>query len=412
MKISMFHLMPYRDAPDDFEKRYRSAWFNIKWSDFADPQKVVQYYNWTLDELYYAAQLGFDGVCVNEHHQNCYGFMVNPNMMGSVLAKMTEGLGTALIQLGVTQPFMDPPIRAAEEYAMLDCMSGGRMVAGLPVGIGGDFAYSYGKSPVEQRGRYREAHDLMKKAWTAEEIFAWNGKYYQLPMVNMWPRPVQKPHPPIWIPGVASPSTWEFTAENDYLYAALTYFGAAGAEHYVEGYWDTVAKKGKDQNPYRLGFMLPVGVAATDEEADRIYGPAAEYFYQKMLRLPDEMAAPPGHMTYESLSSFIKNRPIPSYLSFADHDYGYFKDQGFLVTGSPDTVLEQLSEISQRLRIGNLMVLLQFGSMNHEVTKENIRLFGERVMPKLRTLWQDENWENRWWPQGAVRPDDKTKEAS
>ena len=91
MKVSMFHLMPYRDVPDDFEKKHRSAWFTVKWSDFADPQKVVQYYNWTLDELAYAAKMGFDGVCVNEHHQNCYGFMVNPNMMGAALAKMTEG---------------------------------------------------------------------------------------------------------------------------------------------------------------------------------------------------------------------------------------------------------------------------------------------------------------------------------
>jgi len=331
--------------------------------------------------------------------------MVNPNMMGAALAKMTEGKGTALIQMGVTQPFQDPPIRAAEEYAMLDCISNGRVVAGLPVGIGGDYAFCYGKSPVEQRGRYREAHDLMLKAWTEKDIFAWNGKYFQLPMVNMWPRPVQDPHPPIWIPGTASPSTWEFTAENDYLYAALTFFGAGGAKYAVDGYWDMVAKKGRSENPYRLGFMIPVGVAATDEEADRIYGPAAEYFYHKMLRLPDELAVPPGHLTYESLSSFIKNRPIPSFLTFPDHDYDYFKEQGFLVTGSPSTVREKLEDIVKQLRVGNLMVLLQFGSMTHEETLENIRLFGEDVLPDLRPIWEDEDWENEWWPQGAVRPD-------
>ena len=68
MKVSMFHLMPYRDVPDDFEKTHRSAWFTVKWSEFADAQKVVDYYKWTLDELGYAAELGFDGVCVNEHH--------------------------------------------------------------------------------------------------------------------------------------------------------------------------------------------------------------------------------------------------------------------------------------------------------------------------------------------------------
>tara|TARA_Y100000590_G_scaffold379847_1_gene447762 strand:+ start:1772 stop:2998 length:1227 start_codon:yes stop_codon:yes gene_type:complete len=404
MKVSMFHLMPYRDVPDDFEKTHRSAWFTVKWSEFADAQKVVDYYKWTLDELGYAAELGFDGVCVNEHHQNCYGFMVNPNMMGAALAKMTEHLGTALVQLGITQPFLDPPIRGAEEYAMLDCMSNGRVVAGMPVGIGGDYAFSYGKSPVEQRGRYQEAHDLMKKAWIEEDIFAWNGKYFQLPMVNLWPRPVQDPHPPIWVPGIASPSTWDFTTDNDYLYAALTYAGISGAQYAIDGYWDTVEKKGKEQNPYRLGFLLPVGVAATDEEADRIYGPASEYFYHKMLRLPDEMVAPPGHMTYESTSNFIKNRPVPSNLELTDHDYSYFKEKGFLITGSPSTVREKIAEICKDNHIGNLMVLLQFGNMSHEATKENIRLFAEGCLPHLQPIWTDEDWENRWWPQGAVRP--------
>lgn len=405
MKVSMFHLMPYRDLSDDFVSKHRSAWFTIKWSDIADPAKVVQYYNWSLDELHYAAQLGFDGLGVNEHHQNCYGFMVNPNMMASALAKMTDGLGTALVQLGVTQPFLDPPIRCAEEYAMLDCMSNGRLIAGLPVGLGGDFCFSYGKSPIEQRGRYREAHDLMIKAWTEEDIFAWNGKYFQLPMVNLWPRPVQKPHPPVWIPGLASPSTWEFTVDNDYLYSCLTYWGAAGAEYFTNGYWDMVAKKGKDENPYRLGFLLPVGVADTDEEADRIYGPPAEYFYHKLLRLPDDLAAPPGHLTYESLRNFIKNRPVPPFDSLLDERYKDFKQKEYLVTGSPATVSEQLLEIVKRLRVGNLMVLLQFGSLSHEHTMNNIRLFAEGVLPKLRPLWDNEGWENHWWPQGAVRPD-------
>ena len=64
---------------------------------------------------------------------------------------------------------------------MLDCISEGRMVAGFPVGLGGDFAHSYGFAPMEQRGRYREAHELITKAWQAEDVFAWNGKYYQLP---------------------------------------------------------------------------------------------------------------------------------------------------------------------------------------------------------------------------------------
>ena len=172
MKISCFHLMPYRDLPDDFDKTHDSAWFTLPFEGIADRKKVAQYYNHTLDELIHAASVGFDGVCTNEHHQNAYGFMVNPNMMGSVLARATRERKTAIIQMGETAVFLNPPIRVAEEYAMLDSISEGRMVAGFPVGLGGDFAYSYGFAPLEQRARYKEAHALIKKAWTDDEQFA------------------------------------------------------------------------------------------------------------------------------------------------------------------------------------------------------------------------------------------------
>ena len=151
MKIACFHLMPYRDLDDDFEKKYPSSWFSLPFSEVADRQKVSQYFNWTLDELTFAAESGFDGVCTNEHHQNAYGFMVNPNLMGSVLARATRGKDTAIIQMGETAVFLNPPIRVAEEYAMLDAISEGRLVAGFPVGLGGDFSYSYGMAPMEQR---------------------------------------------------------------------------------------------------------------------------------------------------------------------------------------------------------------------------------------------------------------------
>lgn len=108
MKISAFHLCPYRDLADDFEKKHKSAWFTLPFHDVADPRKMAQYYNWTLDELLFAAKSGFDGVCTNEHHQNAYGFMVNANMMGSVLARSTRelNLNTAIVQMGETAVFV------------------------------------------------------------------------------------------------------------------------------------------------------------------------------------------------------------------------------------------------------------------------------------------------------------------
>src|SRR5207302_482698 len=123
MKISAFHLMPHRELPPDFEKRYESVWVTPPWWELADARRVGQYYNWTLDELQYAAKVGFDGVCTNEHHQNAYGFMPSPNLMGSVLARATNGTNVAIVQMGATLPTSNPPLRVAEEYAMLDCIS-------------------------------------------------------------------------------------------------------------------------------------------------------------------------------------------------------------------------------------------------------------------------------------------------
>ena len=401
MKIACFHLMPYRDLEPDFEKKYKSSWFTLPFDAVADRHKVSQYYNWTLDELEFAAKSGFDGVCTNEHHQNAYGFMVNPNMMGSVLARATRGPKTAIIQMGETAVFLNPPIRVAEEYAMLDSISEGRLVAGFPVGLGGDFAYSYGMAPIEQRARYTEAHDLITRAWKATEQFAFNGKFYQLPMVNIWPKPVQRPHPPIWVPGNASTSTWDFVTKHDYSYCYLTYFGAKGAEHMVKGYWDKVEENGRDRNPYRMGFLIPVGVSDTDEKAALEYGPAAEYFYHKGLHLPEQLLLPPGHMTHSSLTHLLTTRPFPPYEELKKMNYAQFNERDFVVCGSAKTVTERLINIVKTLRIGHLMILPQFGSLSHPKTMENIESISKSVLPHLRPIWEDEGWEDRWWPEAA-----------
>ena len=108
MKVSMFHLMPYRDLPDDFEQKYHSVWVDPPWTELGDAEKVGQYYNWSLDELIHAAKAGMDGICVNEHHQNAYGFMPNPNLMGSVLARATNGMDVAVVQMGSTSANHQP----------------------------------------------------------------------------------------------------------------------------------------------------------------------------------------------------------------------------------------------------------------------------------------------------------------
>jgi alkanesulfonate monooxygenase SsuD/methylene tetrahydromethanopterin reductase-like flavin-dependent oxidoreductase (luciferase family) len=405
MKISMFHLMPYRDLPPDFEQRYHSVWVDPPWWELADAERVGQYYNWTLDELVYAARAGLDGMCTNEHHQNAYGFMPSPNLMGAALAKATNGLDVAIVQMGSTLPTTNPPIRVAEEYAMLDCISGGRLVAGMPLGSPMDVNYCYGIPPIEQRERYREAHDLILKAWTSKEIFAWNGRYWQLPMVNPWPRPIQQPHPPVWVPGSGSITTWDFAIDHDYCYCFLSYFGGQWAQGVVDGYWARVQEKGKDLNPYRLGFLQLVAVSETDARAEEEYAPHVEYFYHKCLHVAREFAFPPGHHDWESLLHMARTRGFGALtMNLREMGYRDFVKQGCVIAGSPATVRDQLREVIKRLRVGNLMVLLHIGSMPHQLTLKNIDLFAREVLPHLRDIWDDEGWENHWWPQRLRAP--------
>lgn len=398
----MFHLMPHRDLPADFEKRYKSVWVDPPFNELADPMKVGQYYNWTLDELIHAAHAGLDGVCVNEHHQNAYGFMPGPNLMGSVLARATNGLDVGIVQMGATLPTTNPPIRVAEEYAMIDCISGGRLVAGMPLGSPMDANMVYGIPPIEQRERYYEAHDLIMKAWQSDEMFAWNGKYQQLGMVNIWPRPVQKPTPPVWVPGSGSLSTWDFAAKHDHCYCFLSYFGSTLGKKVMDGFWEFVDQNDLEPNPHRAGFLQLVAVSETDEQAEKDYAEHIKYFYAKCLHIPPHYLGPPGHQDYRSLEHAVRSgtaqRTMEVLGKLKEYTYKDFVDDEFVICGSPATVRERLKEAVKKLRVGNLMVLLHIGSMPHELTLKNIDLFASEVMPHLRGMWDDE-WENKWWPE-------------
>jgi alkanesulfonate monooxygenase SsuD/methylene tetrahydromethanopterin reductase-like flavin-dependent oxidoreductase (luciferase family) len=406
MKVTSFHFMPYRELPEDFPRGLASAWVDAAWWEYGDPNKVTDFYNWSIDELMLAAKLGFDGIGTNEHHQSPYGFMCNPNLFGAILARLTRDQGldnVALVQLGATIVNTTPPIRIAEEYAVLDCISGGRLIAGLPLGLGIDATISYGIPPMEQRERWREGIELMLKAWPAEEFFAWNGKYYQLAKVNLWPRPVQDPHPPLLIPGGVSSSTWDFCHDRNLPYANLSYFGGRSAENVMDRFWARAAERGKDANPYRATFLQLVGVAETDREAEELYAKHIEYFYHKLLHHPQEYVAPPGYVDYRSLVNVLTGGK--NFLQFSDLSVELkplkardMIEHGFVVVGSPATVRQKLEALVKRLNVGHLMVALQFGSMPHGVTERNIDLFGREVLPYLQGIWEDKNWENPWWP--------------
>jgi alkanesulfonate monooxygenase SsuD/methylene tetrahydromethanopterin reductase-like flavin-dependent oxidoreductase (luciferase family) len=398
MRLMWFHLMPYTELPDDFREQHHSVWVDIH-SKLFDPKRAHLMYNDFMDEMEFAADCGFDAVCCNEHHSNGYGLMPSPNLIASALSRRTRD--TAICVMGNSLALYNPPTRVAEEFAMIDCISGGRLIAGFPVGTPMDTTYCYGQNPSMLRERYLEAHDLVMRAWTEKDTFAFNGRYNQQRYVNIWPRPVQQPHPPVWIPGGGSIETWQWCAQMDYVYAYLSYFGYKDGKETMDGFWREMSRLGKDRNPNRAAFLQFVGVAETREKALELYREPAEYFYGRCLHTDPMWATPPGYITEGTmragLTSQVGRAATQSARSQARAtEMADIVDKGYVIVGSPDDVVAQLTEVAESLNVAHLMLLLQFGNMGKELAKFNTKLFAEKVMPRLQPLFSE--WEDKWWP--------------
>jgi alkanesulfonate monooxygenase SsuD/methylene tetrahydromethanopterin reductase-like flavin-dependent oxidoreductase (luciferase family) len=272
-----------------------------------------------------------------------------------------------------------------------------------------DTCFAYGQNPSMLRERYHEAHDLVLKAWTEPQTFAWNGRFNQQRYVNIWPRPVQKPHPPVWIPGGGSIETWQWCAEVDHVYAYLSYFGYKAGQATMTGFWEEMKRLGKEPNPYQAGFLQFVGVAETRDEAYRLYREPAEYFYGRCLHVDARFAGPPGYTSEATMRRGIQSQvaqaaahaAAPPGLSsrFAQlaREMDAIVDKGYVIIGSPDEVADRLRQVAKDLNVGHLMLLLQFGNMGKDLAAYNTRLFAEKVMPQLHDQFAE--WEDRWWPQ-------------
>ncbi len=395
MKFTWFNLMPWPYLPDDFREKHRSVWVDID-SKLFDPAKSHDVYNSHMDLLEYASTLGFDGIGVNEHHQNAYGLMPSPNIIAAGLARRTKDVG--LVVLGNSIALYNPPVRVAEEFAMLDCISGGRLVAGFPVGTSMDTNYCYGQIPALTREKYSEAHDLIKRAWNEPEPFAFNGRYNKLRHVNIWPRPIQNPMP-VHIPGGGSVETYDFCIDNTYSYSYLSFSGYIRAKALMQGYWDRVAERNApDASPYRAGFAQTICVAETDEEAERLYSEHVSYFYNRCLHVYGGFADAPGYRTIKTIQTGALSQYAPP------GEGGYSKltwkdliEQGHVIAGSPETVRQRMEDLIKGLRVGNIFCLLHVGDMPKEKCMYSTKLFAERVMPKLRNMFPEYADDNRFW---------------
>jgi len=378
VKFSFFHLMPYPYLPDDFDEKYESSALTYPNANF-DPQLGAALYARYLDELEYADKLGFDGIAVNEHHQSAYGLMPSPNLMAAALARRTER--ARIMVLGNAIGIRGNPLRVAEEIAMLDLLSGGRVDSGFVRGIGWEY-FAHSINPTRSRARFDEAHDLIIKAWTSPELFSWYGANYEYRYVNIWPRPIQQPHPPIYIPGAGSTETMTFCAERKYTYMSV-YAPTRIVRRWFDGYRQAAADLGYVPDPEKIAFSVPVYVADSDEQAHREARPALEWLFRKGLKQTPQMVTPPGYMSPGSLRGVL----MSGLRGGGASSYEDLLANGLAVVGSPASVTERLRELYAELGgFGQLIGLFAIGPAGHDQIMHSAELFATKVMPVLRPL--------------------------
>jgi alkanesulfonate monooxygenase SsuD/methylene tetrahydromethanopterin reductase-like flavin-dependent oxidoreductase (luciferase family) len=374
MKMFNFHLMPYRHVDLDAIGKHGSAWVTFSNSHY-DPAKGAELYHEYLDQMEMADRLGFDGVCLNEHHQTPYGMMPIPGLLAGALARSVKRAKVAV--LGRALPLMNNPLVVAEEYAMLDNLTRGRFIAGFVRGIGAEY-HAMGINPAESQERFSEAHDLIIRAWTEPGPFVHSGKYYNFNYVNPWPRPYQTPHPPVWVPSQGSASTIKWAAKNRYTYAQ-TLSPIAAVAKFFQMYRDEAEKAGYTASPDQLAWSNSIYIAETDEKAMREARPHLEALVNRLLFMPIEMLLPPGYTNFESMERIRAVKIVGKPQSVED-----LVKAGVVMIGSPNTVREKLAEYQDLAGFNTSLTKTQFGTMPHDMVKANMEAIAQEILPHFR----------------------------
>ena len=312
----------------------------------------------------------------NEHHSAYWNMKPSANLDAAVISKVTKRAKIAI--LGNIIPINDP-VRMAEELAMLDCYSGGRLVSGFVRG-GAVETLQAGIDPTENRDRFEEAHDLIIKCWTTPGPFRHEGRYYHYRTVNPWVLPVQKPHPPVWFPGGSSPESVEWAARRQYVYVNL---GALMdlTQELKRIYIQTAQEVGFKPGPEHFGYQLRAVVADTDEKAQEV-GRGFLWNANHRMRGPREHNDPPGYQSRVASAMSMRRAGGPG----RQMTYQDLQDVNAIVVGSPDTVIKKLSATVEQLSPGYLILIGSDGNIPHKDVMRSLELLGREVVPALHEI--------------------------
>ena len=331
-------------------------------------------------------RLGFDGVAFNEHHCSPYGLMNSPNLIAAAAAQRTKNL--KLLIYGNLLPLHEP-LRLAEELAMVDCLSNGRLISGFARGIPREYQVHSVPMP-DSRPRFEEAYEIVKRAWT-EDVFSFQGRFWSYKDVALWPRPVQRPHPPIWMPITGSKESIEFAGRNNIPITP----GASTRglrDDIIRYYARCLAGAGHKITPDHLSLFPNVYVAGSKAEALKEAGPYFLYFNRTLFShgnvTETNVQRVAGYVSNQA-NDYIRPENLPAAARLRE-EYRELTMEALerqaerMPWGSPAEVAERLIDEARHHGANNVLVSLNRGAMPHEMFVEQIRRFARDVLPRLR----------------------------
>ena len=316
-----------------------------------------------VEQVQLAEQVGFDFCLIAEHHFSDYSIAPSPVLEALAILRATTRIrvGTAVAVLPEWQP-----LRLAEEMAVADQLSGGRFIAGVGRGFVPFEQQRFGVDVAQNRVHFEEALEVLLKAWT-ETDFTYEGRFVRVPLpTTVWPRPLQSPHPPLWLAGSSADSV-ELVGRlgmTPITSAALEPKQLA-AQH--ADYVRARARHGRQGEPLEVVAQAQVHVAETDA-AVRAVLPEARW---QRRSVPALLASKVQHGALQVSQG--ENEPDDDVL---------LSSQLF---GTPERVIERLRALAGS-GVTHVSMLMTFGGLDHVRVMRSIRLIGEAVIPALRSL--------------------------
>ena len=355
-----------------------------------DPTTGADLYNRYPDEKMYIEEVGFDAVMLNEHHSTPFCMQGVTNVGAAILARQTKKV--KIIILGNVLPIWDDPLWLAEQLAMIDMISYGRLVSGFVRG-GGRESVAHNSPPVYNRERFEEAHDFIIKAWTTPGPFRWEGKHYNYRYVNPWAKPLQQPHPPIWIPSTVSVETVKWTAQHRYPLVLLA-TKLEPTKNAFQLYHDTAAEMGYESGTQNVAYLFKVHVDETEEKADEVGHKYLSGVSNPFLAGNEGQVNPaimnlPGHTSRNSRKLAAAAFGPAGRFGANRRPYEDQVQDYTIITGTPDSVLPKIRYVLEYLRPGSIFFWDGDGAMTHEDSMRSLRLMGQEVIPAVREMGKE-----------------------